>query len=190
MRPHHFSPSLPRLSIVVAALALAAFLLPGGASACGCGDFKGVVVAHGSSLYGVPWRIKAIVLRGSSEAHFEFSVGEAGSGPGLSIPRPIPRPFGFFAETERESNEYPENYLRGLTDGRVTRLVVEMNDGEMLEVEPTRAPRRFQKRFHWLRALRFFYFFFPSTQEPEVVTAFDAEGRVMQRSTSDRGYFY
>ena len=48
------------ISVCIAALASAAVLwVPGGASACACGELGGVVVARGHSLYGVPWQIKA-----------------------------------------------------------------------------------------------------------------------------------
>ena len=177
--------SLRRISALLpVAAATAAFFVPGGASACGCGEFRGVVVAHGSSLHGVPWRIKAILPRdsGPDQATFEFSIGESPEGGYFSsLPRPIPKALVLTASPGSEIDDYPESDLSGLTAGRVTRLQVEMNDGQVLESEPQRAPDGVRRRFHWLRGLRFYDIFFPDTEEPVQVIARDARGRVLER---------
>lgn len=171
------------LPIVV--LAVAAAFSPSGATACACGDFKGVVVAHGSSLYRAPWRIKAVLPReaGPKYAMFEFSVGEPRSGTGYftSLPRPIPPSFVLTGTPGSDFDEFPEADISGVTDGRVARLRVELTDGAVLESEPLRAPGRFRKRFPWLRGLRFYDVFFPEGQEATRVTALDARGKVLDR---------
>jgi len=175
---------LRRVSLLaLAVVAAAAFFVPGGASACGCGEFRGVVVAHGSSLYGAPWRIKAILPRdsGPEYAMFGFSIAEGGeSGYFTSMPRPIPRAFVLTASRGSGVDEFPEADVSGITAGRVTRLQVELDDGQALETEPLRAPERFRNRFHWLRGLRFYDLFFPEDQEPIRVTALDAQGKVLE----------
>jgi hypothetical protein len=177
--------SLRRLSLLApAALAAAAFFVPGGASACGCGEFRGVVVAHGSSLYGAHWRIKAILPRdaGPGSAMFGFSIDTGNeSGYFTTMARPIPRAFVLTASKGSGIDEFPEADVSGITAGRVTRLQVEMDDGQVLESEPLRAPERFRNRFHWLRGLRFYDVFFPEDQEPVQVTAFSAQGKVLER---------
>src|SRR5690349_299939 len=121
--------TLRRASLfLLAATAAAAFLIPGGASACGCGEFRGVVVAHGSSLYGVPWRIKAILPRdtGRGNATFEFSIGDSPeAGYFTTMPRPIPPAFVLTASRGGDIDEFPEGDLSGITAGRVTRLQIE-----------------------------------------------------------------
>jgi hypothetical protein len=182
-----------RVSLLATLVAAAAsFFIPGGATACGCGEFRGVVVAHGSSLYGAPWRIKSILPRdsGPGYAMFEFSVAAGGeSGYSTSIPRPIPRAFVLTASRGSDVDEFPEGDISGITAGRVARLQVEMADGQLLEAEPLRAPERFRNRFHWLRGLRFYNLFFPADREPVRVTARDAQGKVLDRLDWRRGAF-
>lgn len=172
-----------RRSLLIPVLALAAaFLLPGGASACGCGEFKGAVVAHGSSSYGVPWRIKAARSPASSGRprylEVNFSIGDPDKGIGYfsSLPIPVPRTF-FTASPGSDVDEYPESDLSGVTGSRVAELKVKMNDGTVLTVTPTRAPAPLRQRLPWLRQARFFDAFFQAEQEPERVTAFDRDGK-------------
>jgi len=183
--------SLRRLSLLApVAFAVAAFFAPGGASACGCGEFRGVVVAHGSSLYGAHWRIKAILPRdaGPHSAMFEFSIDTGNeSGYFTTLPRPVPRVLVLTATKGSDIDKFPEADISGIAAGRVTRLQVEMADGQVLESEPARAPERFRNRFHWLRGLRFYDVFFPEDQEPVQVTAFDAQGKVLERLDWRRG---
>ena len=174
--------------LLLAAAALTAILLPGGASACACGEFRGVVVAHGKSLYGVPWRIKAAPLPPRTKTsppgiRVHFSIGTADSGIGYfaSLPRKLPPELVFTATKGSGIDDYPESDLSGVTQGRVVELVVKMSDGQFLTVHPALAPPETRERFPWLRGLRFFDAFFPSSQEPLKVTAFDRAGRVLAR---------
>ena len=186
--------SLPRLSLLAALAATAAILAPGGASACGCGEFRGVVVAHGSSLYGVPWRIKAILPRdaGPGRAMFEFTIGDPEESEGgyfTDLPRPIPRGLALTALRGSGFDDFPEADLSGIAAGRVALVRVEMEDGQTVEVEPARAPERLGDRFHWLRALRFYDAFFPDSQEPVRVTALDSNGQEVERLDFRHGAF-
>lgn len=186
------------LSACAAIVAAAAFFaVPGGATACACGERNGVVVAHGKSLYGAPWRIKAGLLPRlgpqprSLELH--FSVGPAGSADGVGyfkyLPLPLHPRFVLSATGGSEINEYPESDLSGVTSWRVASLIVEMGEGDPLTVFPVSAPEGIRKRFRWLRGTRFFSIFFPSSREPDLVTAFDRSGRVLARARGDRGQF-
>lgn len=172
--------------------------LPGGASACACGEFKGVVVAHGSSLYGVPWRIKASRLVGMNPARprtpyllSTFLIGEPGSdsGYGSAMPLPVSQRFVFTANSGTYVGEYPESNLSGITNSRAVELQVEMNDGALLTVAPALPPRSLRQRFPWLRGLRFFDVFFSASQSAKMVTAFSQSGAMLGRSKSHRGRF-
>lgn len=169
------------LSLVLTLAAAAAILLPGGAEACGCGEFKGVVVAHGSSPNGVPWRIKATHLTQAGEGPYllvHFSIGdpEGEAGYFTSLPLPVPGTF-FTASPGSEIDEYPESDLSGVTGTRVAELRVRMDDGTVLTVNPALAPAPLRQRFPWLRQARFYDLFFPAEEEPQRVTAFDRSGR-------------
>lgn len=170
------------------AAAMAAFLLPGGASACACGEFKGVVVAHGKSLHGVPWRIKAAPMPPRTKTsppgiRVHFSIGDKDSGIGYfsSLPRRLPPELVFTANKGSGITDYPESDISGVTQPKAVELVVKMSDGQFLTVRPVLAPPEARKRFPWLRGLRFYDAFFPSSQEPLKVTAFDGDGRVLAR---------
>lgn len=163
-------------------------LLPGGASACACGEFKGVVVAHGQSLYGVPWRIKAAPMSPRTKTsppgvrvHFSIGAKDDGVGYFTSLPRRLPPALVFTATKGSGITAYPEGDLSGVAQRKAVELVVKMSDGQILTVHPALAPPETRKRFPWLRGLRFFDAFFPSSQEPLEITALDGGGRVLAR---------
>jgi hypothetical protein len=183
------------VSLIACLAATALVLLPGGASACGCGEMKGVVVAHGSSLYGVPWRIKASRRLGNTDGDrllVHFSIGEKGSDVGylLDMPLPIPRELVFAADGGSAIDEYPENDLSGFTTSRAVELRAKMNDGTVLTIKPVLPPVPLRQRFPWLKGTRFFDIFFASTEKPLLVTALDRDGQVLGRSRSDHGSFH
>jgi hypothetical protein len=191
------SPMRRRIKVWAAALSVAtAVLVPAGASACPCSEFCGHVVAHGSSLYGVPWRITAATRpstgRGPS-AEIHFSIGacgeysEAGYFGGMYLP--LPRGPFFQANSGIEIDAYPEGDLSGRTGRGITKLSVKMDDGETLAVEPQRAPVGLRRDLPWLNQLRFFDKFFPADQRPTEIVAFDKQGRILGRGKSARGSF-
>jgi len=192
--------SVKRPTVIAAAAAIWTVLLwmPGGAPACACGERNGVVVAHGSSLYGVPWRIKAGLLPRigsqprSLEVHFSVGPPESyeGSGYFKMLPLPLHPSFVFSATKGSEFDDYPEGDLSGITSWRVTSLVLTMSDGAPLTVYPASAPAHLRSRFSWLRSARFFNAFFPSSQQPELVEAFDREGHLLARDRGARGPFF
>lgn len=185
-------------SIAVGAAIWAALLwAPGGAPACACGERDAVVVAHGKSLYGVPWRIKAGLLPrvGPQPRMLEvrFSVGPRdsyeGGGYSKMLPLPLHPRFVFSAIKGSDFDDHPEGDLSGVTSWRVSSLVLTMSEGEPLTVHPTPAPTDLRKRLPWLRGARFFDAFFPGSQQPELVEAFDGEGHLLARDRGARGPF-
>jgi hypothetical protein len=174
------------------------FLLPGGASACACGNPKGVIVARGQSLYGVPWWIKAslvwpaTVAPATLEAHFSISPrgGFSGVGYFTGAPLPLPAEFVFSALEGSGIDRYPESDLSGIARRKVVTLVIEMSDGETMMIHPRLSPPRVWRRFPWLAGVRFYDVFFPSRQESLVATAYDRDGQMIKRLKSHFGLFY
>lgn len=168
-----------------------------GASACACGDPGGVVVAHGKSLYGVPWRIQAKLISprtsNSRAVEIHFSIGkkddykDVGYFTGLRLP--LHPAFVFTANAGSEVDEFPESDLSGVTRRRVSVLVVEMSNGESLKVRPSLAPSLLRKRFKWLRGLKFFDLFFSTDTTPRMITAFDSRRRRLAQAVNHRGAF-
>jgi hypothetical protein len=166
------------------------------ASACPCAEFCGRVVAHGSSLYGVPWRITASTRRiaGSRPtAELEFSVHACGeyseAGYSSSFGLPAPRwPF-LIADPGSEIDAYPESDLSGFTSNRVMRLGLRMSDGTTIDALPEPAPRRLFRQLPWLRRLRFFDQFFAAGIRPVAVTVFGRGGRALGSTRPRHGFF-
>lgn len=188
-----------KLKLSLAALAVvAALAVPAGASACPCREFCGKVVAHGSSLYGVPWRITAATRTegsmGPSSAELTFSVhacgeySESGYGMGFSLPFTSRAPF-FSADSGSEIDAYPEGDLSGVTSRGIVRLALKMSDGSTIFAQPQLAPRRLWSSLPWVRRLRFFDQFFAADLRPLEVVAFDRAGEVLGRGKSMRGIF-
>lgn len=173
-------------------------LLPGGATACGCGEEPGWVVAHGTSPQGVPWRIKASHPErtgpGPRFISVNFSYGPRdsyeGFGHHISVPMPLPKRFMLTASGGGlELGAEPEGNVDGLARRRVAEVVVRMAGGETMTVRPMAAPKRLRQRLPWLRGVRFYEAFFPADLEPREVTAFDAAGREVAALERRRGFF-
>lgn len=169
----------------------------GGASACGCGEFRGFVVARGESLYGVPWQIEASHPRtdslGRRGVEFLFDTqppAASGSGYFKGMGLPIPKRFIFSAIPGSELDPYPEADISGVTGSRVASLRVTMSSGEELLIEPQQASPRLRARFPWLRRLRFFDQFFAAGPRPLRMTALDGQGNVLAVSESRHGPFF
>lgn len=186
------------LKVWLAALPVAAAMVgPAGASACPCHEFCGHVVAHGSSLYGVPWRITAATRpqpsMGSPTAELNFSVhacGESsGSGYSQGFSLPVTREPFFSADSGAEIDAYAEGDLSGTTSRGIVRLALKMSDGSTLFAHPQLAPRRLLPSLPWLRRLRFFDQFFDAGSRPQEVIAFDRAGEILGRRKSMHGLF-
>jgi hypothetical protein len=186
------------MKVWLAALPVAAaMLMPAAASACPCHEFCGRVVAHGSSLYGVPWRIKAATrpegATGRSTAEISFSVHACGeyseAGYSMGLPIPLADHLFFRADAGADIDAYPEGDLSGLTSRGIVELEVRMSDGETLIVHPHLAPHRLWRVLPWLRGLRFFDAFFAAGVKPLEVIAFDRAGHAVASSKSKLGQF-
>ncbi|MGN6255752.1 MAG: hypothetical protein ACTHO8_12340 [Solirubrobacterales bacterium] len=106
------------------------------------------------------------------------------------LPLSFPQDFTFAAGGESDIDEYPESFLSGETTGRAVEIQVKMNDGEVLTVEPTVAPRSIRQHFPWLKGMRFFALFFPHAERPKLVTALGRKGQVLGRSKSHGGFLF
>lgn len=176
----------------------AGLAVPAMASACPCHEFCGKVVAHGSSLYGVPWRITAATRTdpstGSSSAELKFTVracgehGGSGYGMGFALPLTSRRPF-FSADSGSEIDAYPEGDLSGITSRGIVKLALKMSDGSTLFAHPQLAPRRLWSSLPWVRHLRFFDQFFAADSRPLKVIAFDQTGEILGQAKSMHGLF-
>lgn len=177
--------------------AAVAMLAPAGASACPCHEFCGRVVAHGSSLHGVPWRAIAATRssgeQNSSIAEVAFSIHACGeySEAGYSMGFLLPFATNSFlsANLGTDIDSYPESDLSGVTSRSIVKLTLTMSKGSPLSVYPSLAPRRMWRSLPWLRQLRFFAQFFPAGTAPLEVTAFDRAGHVLVRRKPKFGSF-
>ncbi len=167
-------------------LAAVVLLVPGSAGACGCGEFKGPVVAHGTSPAGAPWRIKAVVpAPGPSNdwmATFGFSYGPDPQGDGTGAFTTLPlaaRRHPFVTAIRGAVGPYAESDVSGIVQGRATRLLISFAAGEALTVEPQPAPLGLRARLHWLRGFRFYDLFYPEGAEAIRVEAFDRNGALL-----------
>ncbi len=175
----------------------ATMLMPTGASACPCHEFCGRVVAHGSSLYGVPWRITAATRHqpssAASTAELNFSTHACGeyseSGYSTGFRLPFTRDAFFSADTGTQIDSHPEGDLSGVTSRGIVKLALKMSDGSTLSIYPRLAPRRLWRTLPWLRRLRFFDQYFQAGAKPQEVIAFDREGGVVGRGRSMQGLF-
>jgi hypothetical protein len=168
-------------------------LHPGGASACGCGEFKGPVVARGVSPDGIRWQINASYLPHSTEDKPYLDVGFTmdaipyGGGGAMIVPLAFS---GVAAHAESQIERTSEGDLSGIADRPVVELKMKMGNGRVLTVKPTLAPARLRKRFFWLRGVRFFDFFFPAPGKPRLLTAFDRDGHMLGRGKIRQGFFF
>jgi hypothetical protein len=187
------------IKLWVAVLPLvAAALVASSASACRCTEFCGRVVAHGSSLYGVPWRITAATLPATAHqgatAEIHFSIGACGeyseAGYSSSLELPLPRQPFVSADRGSDLDDYPESDLSGLTSRGVTELVLRMSDGTTMSVEPQLAPRSLWRLMPWLRGLRFFDVFYTAGVEAIEVDAYDRTGRLLGGTRANHGLFH
>lgn len=173
---------------------VALVILPGGASACACGEFNGVVAARGHSPHGVSWRIKATRLGPGPEGHrllLEIRIGRSPDPLGYSdLPLPFSQRFGFNVEGERNSDKYSENVLYGVASSGTAELQVKMSDNDVVALKPTQAPSSIRQRFPWLKGMRFFAIFFPTVESPKLVTAFDHKGHIIGRSKNKFRHSY
>jgi hypothetical protein len=170
--------------LAVAAVAIAC-VVPASAGAGG----RAVTVAHGVSPEGVPWHIEAKRWHSSAYLHFDFDPpAYSDVGWGASFPLPAPHLF-LYADTAADISPYAEGDLGGVTARRVRQLEARMSDGSSLTFTPSRAPERIRARRPWLRPLRFFDVFYPSSARPKVLRAFDADGNRLATYRSHPGLF-
>ncbi|MGN6663869.1 MAG: hypothetical protein ACTHK6_06665 [Solirubrobacterales bacterium] len=140
------------------------------------------------------WRIKATQLNADAEGSrilLSFSIGHAaGGGAFTDLPLPFPQTLNFTAGGGSDIDDHSESDLNGVAAARTVKLQLKMDDGEVLVVDPTLPPYALRQRFPWLKGMRFFAIFFPDTERPKLVTAFDSRGHMLGRSKSHGGFLF
>ncbi len=173
--------------LVTLAGALALVSAPGPASACGCGLHVPYLVAHGVSLEGIPWRIRAgeETTRGPQprSAIFLFLVGRTGesndAGYGIGMSLPISHRFVITGTAGTGTDPELEGDISGLATRRAVRVVATMKEGPPLEVETQIAPAALRKRVPWLRGLEFFDQWYPKGREVKRLVAYGRSGQII-----------
>lgn len=143
------------------------------------------LVAHGKSLYGIPWRIDAreeLVPRGR-QATFGFSVGRSGenndAGYFTTLSLPINRRFVLTGNQGSGTDPRLEGDVSGIARRQAVRIVAAMSKGPPLEIETQIAAPGLRRRYPWLRNLEFFNLWYPAELEARRLIAYDRSGRVL-----------
>src|SRR5919204_1220678 len=133
-----------RFAAVLLGCACALTIWSGAANACGPGKRHKYLVASGTSLHGVNWRITAHRAgRGESQyVGVEFrTIGYPESGLGAGLPWPLHIPPSFFiAIGGSYTDPPPESDLAGFTGKRVALIAVSMETGETVNIYPQFPP--------------------------------------------------
>jgi len=181
---------LPAVARVAVAGAFLAVALIASQKAAADGPRTPHVVAHGKSLYGVPWRIRMGEETSAGKgprryATLFFSIGRPGelneAGYFSTFPLLIFRGFVLHATSGSQIDSFPEADTSGYVSRRAVKLVATMSEGPPLELETQLAPAALRKRFPWLRAVRFFDQFYPDGIEPTALSAYDRAGQLLER---------
>jgi hypothetical protein len=152
------------------------------ASACGGDNPAGPVVAHGVSPGGQQWSQRAclnghqLVVELSLPQPNGEDVGGESAGPPPSGRAPL-------IHVGRGNGIGPaeEGELDGVAFQNVARLVIRFRAGAPTTVAVHQAPARDRHRLAFLRPLRFFVVFFPSSRVPTTITALSRTGHVLTR---------
>jgi hypothetical protein len=152
------------------------------------------LVASGTSLHGVSWRITAQRTgRGDGQyVNVEFrTIGYPESGFGAALPWPVRVPPSFFdAIGGSYTDPAPESDLAGFTGKRVALITVNMETGQTVNITPQPASQKLRSRICWMRRMRFFDTYFEGSPAPVRATAFDAAGQTLGSKRSTGGSFF
>jgi hypothetical protein len=166
-------------------------------AACGPGKPRPYLVAAGTSLHGVPWRITARregENPGGSDPFIAIdfkTVGYPQSGFGSALPLPVRIPPAFFSAIGGSyMDPPPESDFAGFTGKRVYSLVVRMQVGDSVTIYPQPAPPRLRRHICWLRHLKFFDGYFEGAPIPVEMTAYDATGKALGSKKPTGGSFF
>jgi hypothetical protein len=160
---------------MVAAGAFLALALVAPQTAAADGPRTPYVVAHGKSLYGVPWRIRMGEEPSSGKGQrryvtLGFSIGRPSerneAGHFSSFPLLIFRAFVLDATSGSQIDSFPEADTSGFVSRRAVKLVATMSEGPPLTFETQ---------------LRFFDQFYAEGIEPTELSAYDRAGRLLGR---------
>lgn len=154
------------------------------ASACGCGSWKGPIVASGRSAGGVGWNVQAFEYsKGEFQMEFYYRwngelQGEYGFGVGSFPRRGIPLIDGTQGSGYGPANE---SDFAGIVSWRTKEIVIVMESGTRIRVKPLVAPLELRNRWPWIKSLRFYDQFFAGTEEPSRLLALNKAGEVIAR---------
>jgi hypothetical protein len=171
-----------RCGLVVIGAVAGSLIGASSASACGGDGPEGPVVAHGVSPGGQQWSQRAclngpqlVVNLSLPQANGE-DVGGESAGPPPSGRTPligVGRGNGLGPAEEGE--------IDGVAFQTVARLVIRFRAGAPTTVAVRQAPARVRHRLAFLRPVRFFVVFFPSSRVPTTITALSRTGHVLAR---------
>jgi hypothetical protein len=152
------------------------------ASACGGDSPKGPVVAHGVSPGGQQWSQRACL--NGHQLVVELSLPQPDGedvGGGFAGPTPSARAPLILGARGNGLGPAEEGELDGVAFQKVARLVIRFRAGAPTTVAVRQAPARDRHRLAFLRPLRFFVVFFPSSRVPTTITALSRTGQVLAR---------
>jgi hypothetical protein len=189
--------------MVAAIFSLCALMIvasSGDAHACGLGKDRNYLVASGTSLRGVKWKItarRATVAPASRakrpkstiDVHFE-TVGYPESGFSAATPLKLPRSFLFSAIGGSYTDPPPESDFAGIAATRVASIVVTTQTGEQLTIVPQLAPLSLRRHICWMRRMRFFDAYFEGAPVPVNASAFDVNGALLGTKKPTSGSFF
>jgi hypothetical protein len=173
------------LVAVAAAATVGLFAALPSAEACGCGPATPLLVAHGKSLGGIPWQIKAGEERfgGTRQVTIGFSVGRPGEtnddGYFSGTRLPISRRFVVTGTSGSGPDPETEEDVSGFASRRAARIVATMSEGPPVEVATQVAPPALRQRYPWLRNLEFFDQWYPSGPQVKRLVAYGRAGQVI-----------
>jgi hypothetical protein len=167
-----------RAGLVVIGAVAGSLIGVSSATACGGDSPKGPVVAHGVSPGGRQWSQRACL--NGHQLVVELSLPQPDGkdvGGGLAGPPPSARAPLILGARGNGLGPAEEGELDGVAFQNVVRLVIRFRAGAPTTVAVRQAPARDRHRLAFLRPLRFFVVFFPSSRVPTTIIALSRTGR-------------
>jgi len=174
--------TMRRCGLVVIGVITGSLVGVSSASACGGNNPCGLVVAHGVSPGGQRWSQTA-GLNGTQPV-VELSLPQPdGEDAGGGSAGPAPSARAPLISVGRGNGLGPaeENEVDGVAFQNVARLLIRFRTGAPTTVAVRQAPSHDRHRLAFLRPLRFFVVFFPSSRVPTTIRALSRSRQVLAR---------